>query len=211
MIAERNGYMCVSASSAAEARAVLNGSHAVEMVMTEQQMPEMTGLELYSVGPADIRFRQLPFILCTGFADRVTIAEAMRLGIRHIIVKPITSRVVMDKITAVEAERPPVTEPTGARMARLGMTDVELRAFVRASWAQVSGMRDDLSRAHANGDRVTAILVAQRLRESAEQLGAPRLLAAVEALQGTQTWHDLEEAVVIVLHEIGALEDAVGA
>ena len=104
-ILTRNGYAAAAASSAAEALAWLDLAPGVGLVITDQHMPGMTGLELTSALRADPRFANLPVILCTGAADRATIKEATSLGIRHLIAKPVTPKVVMDKVLAIEAER----------------------------------------------------------------------------------------------------------
>ncbi|HEX7492148.1 MAG TPA: response regulator [Candidatus Limnocylindrales bacterium] len=208
MIAERNGYACVRASSAAEALACLDGSTVVEMVITDQNMDGMTGLEFFSKVRADVRFRHLPFILCTGQASRATVDEAMRLGIRHFIVKPITPKVVTEKVAAVEAERPRVMDSKASIMARLLLTDLEYKSLIVTSRQRIIGLRDELDAAYRGGDRVTTLMVAGRFREVAGLLGAARLLGAVEVLGGTQTWNDTEEAVALLFMDIAALESA---
>jgi CheY-like chemotaxis protein len=208
MIAERNGYACVRASSAAEALACLNSSTVVEMVITDQNMDGMTGLEFFAKVRADVRFRHLPFILCTGQASRAVVDEAMRLGIRHFIVKPITPKVVTEKVAAVEAERPRVMESRAAIMSRLLLTDLEYKSLTVTSRQRLIGLRDELDAAYKGGDRVTTLMVASRFREMAGLLMAARLLGAVEVLEGTQTWHDTEEAVALLFMDIAALESA---
>jgi CheY-like chemotaxis protein len=104
-ILTNHGYLATEAANAAEALALLDGSPGVELVITDQHMDGMTGLELAAALRADARFRDVPVILCTGAADRATIAEATTLGIRHLIAKPVTPKVVMDKVLAVEGER----------------------------------------------------------------------------------------------------------
>jgi len=208
MIAERNGYACVRASSAAEALAWLDGSKAVEMIITDQHMDGMTGLEFFSKVRADVRFRHLPFILCTGQASRATIDEAMRLGIRHFIVKPITPRVVIEKVAAVEAERPRVMESRAQIMARLELEELEYKSLIHKSRQLILALRDELDVAYKGGDRVSSVMVASRLREPADVLVAARLLEAIDVLEGTRTWHDTEEAVALLFMEIGSLETA---
>ena len=105
-ILTHNGYLATEAANATEALAWLDALPGVELVITDQNMDGMTGLELTAAMRSDPRFRDVPVILCTGAADRATIAEATTLGIRHLIAKPVTPKVVMDKVLAVEAERP---------------------------------------------------------------------------------------------------------
>jgi CheY-like chemotaxis protein len=209
MILTRYGYATETASNAAAALELLDRGQSIDMVITDQNMGQTSGLELYAALRADSRFRQLPVILCTGIADRAMVQEAMTLGIRHFIVKPITPKVVMDKVIAVEAERPVLLmESRTSAMARLQLSDAQYKALIHASQQHLSGLREELSSAYKAGDRVTTVMVAGRLREPATLLVATRLAGAIDQLEGTRTWHDLEDAVELVLEEVAALEDA---
>jgi two-component system, chemotaxis family, chemotaxis protein CheY len=208
MIVARNGYATAAAGSAAEALAWLESAEGCEIVITDQNLGGMTGLELYSALHADVRYRNIPVILCTGVADRATITEAMALGIRHVIIKPITPKVVMDKVVTVEAERPRVIEGKVSAMSRLDLSEPEFKALVHASQQHLARLKNELAEARKSGDHVTTIMVAGRLREPASLLDATRLLAAIDTLEATRTWHDLEDAVALVFDEIGAVESA---
>jgi CheY-like chemotaxis protein len=208
MIATRNGFTCQAASSGAEALAWLDTATSVEMVITDQNMPGMTGLELYSKVHADLRFGHLPFILCTGLADRTTVAEAVRLGIQHFIVKPITPKVVMEKLAAVEAAQPQAMEPKSSIMVRLGLSDLEYKSLILTSRQHIDGLRDEMARAYKGGDRIETVMVAARLREPANLLAASHLLAAIDDLEKCTTWREVEAAVASLFRELGALDNA---
>jgi two-component system chemotaxis response regulator CheY len=211
MIVSRHGYATAGASSAAEAIAILDTGRPVEMVITDQTLGGQSGLELVAKLRADVRFHNLSVILCTGVADRQVVEEAMRLGLHHFIVKPIKPQVVMDKVNAVVAERPQLMESRGAVMTRLQLSDAEYKALIHASQGHLAQLGAELTRATEAGDRVTAVLTAGRLREPATMLAAPRLLAAIDMLEATRTWHDLEESVRLIAEEIAALESALEA
>jgi DNA-binding NtrC family response regulator len=55
------------ASSALEALSVLGRENAIELVLTDQVMPQTTGAEL--IGEIKSRWPQLPTVLATGFAE----------------------------------------------------------------------------------------------------------------------------------------------
>jgi signal transduction histidine kinase len=58
-----------------------------DLIITDQTMPEMTGLEL---AEAMLRIRpSLPIILCTGYSSRVNEEVAGKHGIRRLLYKPI--------------------------------------------------------------------------------------------------------------------------
>jgi signal transduction histidine kinase/ActR/RegA family two-component response regulator len=58
-----------------------------DLLITDQVMPEMTGMELAS---EVMRLRpDMPIILCTGFSEKVSESEALRKGIRVYLPKPV--------------------------------------------------------------------------------------------------------------------------
>ncbi len=58
-----------------------------DALITDQTMPRMTGLEL--AGTLRRRRPQLPVIVCTGLADRVSAEDAQALGIAQLCLKPV--------------------------------------------------------------------------------------------------------------------------
>ena len=86
---EELGYQVRACSSSVQALEHLRADPAAfDLIITDQTMPEMTGVQL----AADIRAinQTLPLILCTGYSEAVTAQTAKRLGITNILMKPIT-------------------------------------------------------------------------------------------------------------------------
>lgn len=76
---------------------------AYDLVITDMTMPRMTGdklaLEILSIRP------DIPIIMCTGFSELINKEEALKIGIRKFVTKPIiiksfarTLRKVLDKV-----------------------------------------------------------------------------------------------------------------
>jgi PAS domain S-box-containing protein len=61
------GHTVYEASSAREALSILDQNGAIELVLTDQAMPHMTGIEL--IEEIKSRWPQLPVVLATGFAE----------------------------------------------------------------------------------------------------------------------------------------------
>ncbi|RUM36279.1 MAG: hybrid sensor histidine kinase/response regulator [Desulfobulbus sp.] len=82
------GYTVLPAASGQEVLAhIKNKLHKIDMVITDQTMPHMTGLELARA----IKKLQanLPVILCSGYAEPVTEESARKEGINAFLAKPI--------------------------------------------------------------------------------------------------------------------------
>jgi CheY-like chemotaxis protein len=85
------GYQVHCANSAKEALALFRlDPSRFDLVLTDQTMPGMTGIELTAELLA-IR-PDLPVILCTGFSHTVTEESARAAGIKGFAMKPLTKR-----------------------------------------------------------------------------------------------------------------------
>jgi CheY-like chemotaxis protein len=85
---ERLGYTVVGLTDSRQALELFSASpDDFDLVITDQTMPDMTGLEMAG---AMLRLRpSLPIILCTGYSSRVNEEVAKKHGIRSFLFKPI--------------------------------------------------------------------------------------------------------------------------
>ncbi len=73
------------------------------LVLSDLNMPEITGLELLELVRQDERFKKLPFIMVTAEADRQHVSKAMLRGVTDYIVKPFAAATVAQKIADLMA------------------------------------------------------------------------------------------------------------
>ena len=69
------------------------------MVITDQGMPKMKGTQLAKELRA-IR-KTVPIILCTGFSESLSKGMAKKLGIRRILMKPVSMKEIASSIREV--------------------------------------------------------------------------------------------------------------
>ena len=94
------GYTVVSTTSSAEALDIFrNSPKRFDVVITDQTMPRMTGVEL----AAEVsRIRpELPVLLCSGFDEVMQDGELGKIGVRALLVKPLTAHDIAHKIRQV--------------------------------------------------------------------------------------------------------------
>jgi PAS domain S-box-containing protein len=86
---ERLGYRVTSRSSSLEALEVFAAApDAVDLVLTDMTMPNLTGDQLAKAMMA-IR-KDIPVIICTGFSERIDRGKASAMGVKGFLMKPIT-------------------------------------------------------------------------------------------------------------------------
>ena len=73
----------------------------IDLVISDWNMPKMTGLELLKVLKADDALKHIPFLLVTAEAQQENIIEAVKSGVSNYIVKPFTAETLSQKINQI--------------------------------------------------------------------------------------------------------------
>jgi PAS domain S-box-containing protein len=97
---ERLGYTVITQTDGLEALTAFRSKPwAFDLVITDQNMPHMTGMQL---AEKMMHTRSdIPIILCTGFSEVVSEKEAKGMGIREFMMKPFSARQLAETIRRV--------------------------------------------------------------------------------------------------------------
>ena len=91
------GFAVVGVPNAAEALAQLRGPDiAWCLIVLDWRLPDMTGGHFHEVVAADPKLAHIPVLVVT--ADSRGAAEARRIGVRHVALKPIETRTLLEVI-----------------------------------------------------------------------------------------------------------------
>ena len=90
----------VEADDGTTAWEVLNKDK-IEFIVSDWNMPKMTGLELLKAVRADDALKDIPFLMVTAEAQQENIIEAVKAGVSNYIVKPFTAETLSQKIEQV--------------------------------------------------------------------------------------------------------------
>lgn len=74
------------------------GTHTFDLIVSDMEMPKMSGLELLRAVRASHDIRDTPFIMATTVTARQIILETMRLGVQAYIIKPFNASMVELKL-----------------------------------------------------------------------------------------------------------------
>ena len=73
----------------------------VDLILSDWDMPDMTGLTFLKAIREDAKHSKTPFLLITGHRDRESIIVAAKEGVSDYIIKPFTLETLTEKITKV--------------------------------------------------------------------------------------------------------------
>ncbi len=102
----QNGYTnFVEAEDGQQGFKMLETMPDIEFIVSDWNMPNMTGLEFLKAVRADARFKHLPFLMVTAEAEKENIIEAVKSGVSNYIVKPFTGATLQEKLAKVFANK----------------------------------------------------------------------------------------------------------
>lgn len=90
----------VEADDGITAIPILN-SGSIDFLVTDWNMPGMTGIDLLRHVRADEKLRSLPVLMVTAEAKREQIIEAAQAGVNGYVVKPFTAVALKEKIEKI--------------------------------------------------------------------------------------------------------------
>jgi CheY-like chemotaxis protein len=106
-ILESRGYEVASAIRGAEALEYL-GTHAVDLVLLDVMMPEMSGIEVLQHIKADAATSQLPVVLVTAKTQDEDLLSGYQYGADYYITKPFTGKQLIYGIELILGKGEPV-------------------------------------------------------------------------------------------------------
>ncbi len=90
----------IEAENGAEAFRLLK-SQKIDLIVSDWNMPEMTGLELLKRVRADDQLKGIPFLMVTAEAQKENIIEAVQAKVSNYVVKPFTPAALEEKLAKI--------------------------------------------------------------------------------------------------------------
>jgi two-component system chemotaxis response regulator CheY len=101
MALKENGFSNISeASNGVEAWNLLNSEGNFEVIISDWNMPEMTGLDLLKKVRETPNFAKLPFIMLTAESESQQVLAAAQAKVTNYVVKPFTTAQILEKLAA---------------------------------------------------------------------------------------------------------------
>jgi len=90
----------VEADDGTSAWEILQGQ-SIDLIISDWNMPKMTGLELLKKVRANDKYKRTPFLMVTAEAQKQNVIEAVQAGVSNYVVKPFTAEAISDKLEKI--------------------------------------------------------------------------------------------------------------
>jgi len=95
------GYICIEAKDGQDARGWLEGGHPVELIVTDHQMPKVTGLELVKGLKSQKNTEAIPIIFYSGQLTADLKIHALQAGAIAVLEKPFPLKEFLDLVAQI--------------------------------------------------------------------------------------------------------------
>ncbi len=107
---KRYGYSYYVTENGHSALSRLSASPEILLVISDIMMPDMDGLEMLQRMKSAREFQKIPVIMSTTRADVDTVKQAVKLGCRDYVIKPVNPLQLMKKIERIMENETPVLQ-----------------------------------------------------------------------------------------------------
>lgn len=205
----KQGYKTVMAKSGKEALEALENNSDINLILSDIMMPEMNGLQLLELIKANAMWSSIPVIMCTAMADMDIVKQAVALGCKHYVVKPLNIGQVLGKVREVLREVRPVLLPKRKIMSQYNLDNQAYNEIVE-TFSKLINTKVDLLKEHLgkeiNKEFLDSIF---ELLESASLIGAERIVENLEKIQEAKKDGDqgtIKNELAHLLHELQQLQ-----
>jgi len=95
------GYICIEAKDGQDARDWLEGGHPVDLIVTDHQMPKVTGLELVKGLKSQKNTEAIPIIFYSGQLTADLKTHALQAGATAVLEKPFPLKEFIDLVAQI--------------------------------------------------------------------------------------------------------------
>ncbi len=101
-ILRQHGYTnFLEADDGQKAYQLLKENPDIEFIISDWNMPNMTGLEFLKAVRADPKFKHLPFLMVTGETEKENVIAAVKSGVSNYVTKPLTGKTLIEKLQKI--------------------------------------------------------------------------------------------------------------
>ncbi|MBW1796530.1 MAG: chemotaxis response regulator CheY [Deltaproteobacteria bacterium] len=73
----------------------------VDLIMSDWNMPKVSGLELLKAVRSDESMKNIPFLMVTAEGQKDSVIQAVQAGVSNYIVKPFTAETIKEKLEQI--------------------------------------------------------------------------------------------------------------
>ncbi len=185
ILASDRSYEIAEAADGTEAWSRLEKGAVPDLCILDIIMPGLDGLEVLKRIRADDRLRGVKVILCTARNDRTSVTEAAALSVNHFIIKPYSSRTVLEQVRKVRNQLGGQRRVDAKALvcARLGIDSSTYGRLLQLLLEDAEAVAQAVSADSAGSDPKGPLVRLNALKGASMNLGANHVVAMLSSLE----------------------------
>lgn len=98
------GYLDFTAVATAEEAIPLAFNNRIDLILSDWNLPKMSGLDLLNYLRNTPETRKIPLIMISSMHDRSAVLKALKAGVQGFILKPIRKEILASKLKEIEGK-----------------------------------------------------------------------------------------------------------
>ena len=179
---QENGYEVVVKYNGVEALSEMKKNPDINLIITDVMMPEMDGLQFISTIKQNAHWKKIPFIIASAMSNKKTVKQAIEMGCKHFIVKPIKSAQLIQLIKDILPNQRLIIRDKNKVAAEMGLNIASYQKIAKMFVKFLEKEIENLSNEIAEGKYKNFSIDLAQLRESASTLKAERVLDILDKI-----------------------------
>ena len=194
---QKNGFLCVSVQHGREAIVCLDTFPNIRLVISDIEMPDMSGLELLEIIKARPELQAIPLLFLSGKAVPDYVHRAKELGCVGFMVKPFSEQDLINKVNTILKEEPDTLKESSLVMNMLGFSKNAYKGVLSSFREEVLEAMKLIEDNVGTQEPKRVVSAVEKLRDGAKIMGAERLLRVFDRWDDTKG-QDVEGQIVSV-------------
>lgn len=205
----KHGYKTIMAKSGQEGLDVLENNPEIRLIISDIMMPGMNGLQLLEKIKSNPMLKEISVIMCTAMADMEIVKQAVALGCKYYVVKPLNIGQVIAKVREALREVRPVLISKNKVMSQYNLDSAAYTEVATTFLALVTEKINLLKENQGKDITLDVFTSLFELYESATLIGAERVAENLEKIQEATKNSDKElvkSESMHLMHELQLLK-----
>lgn len=207
-ILQKNGYKTLVTTRAERAIKHLETGEPIILILLDMVMPDMDGKQFMEQINSKPGMKGIPVIICSGDKLQGSVLQAVKMGAKDYIIKPIDAGVLIDKVGSVLRGLTSTLLKKEQVISKLKIGEDAYKEMLDVLIARGKAAVQEMNGFIKSGDYEKLLCVVVGLKGGAMSLGAERLSSVLKCMEDVvrgQKGDEIQDMAIAVQREVNII------